>query len=173
MRSPETPRTKPVARPPSWTRSSTCRSRHGTSRCGCARSQPCCCCCLLWQPSCGSGPARARYAPRRPAQRLLALPVCPGWGYQAEFLRGSGPVGRNLSRSLILHQRPQKRRCDLSRVCGPRPARPTRSEKPHSPTPLCINANGNAQTATLPRWDALMLRIAARCRMFWPRRARF
>ena len=59
-------------------------------------------------------PARARACRARcaPAAWLSTAGVCPGWTCRAIFRLGTLSRGPSELRSLILHQRPQRRRCD-------------------------------------------------------------
>ena len=58
-------------------------------------------------------PARARACRARcaPAAWLSTAGVCPGWTCRAIFRLGTLSRGPSELRSLILHQRPQRRRC--------------------------------------------------------------
>ena len=98
-RRPTTPWTRPAACAPSYTRSSTCRGRHGAPCGGRARSQPRCCSSRQWQPVAASMPFRlytSACAPCRPGPRLLALSVWPRWACRADFLRVAAAKGKTL-----------------------------------------------------------------------------
>ena len=111
-RRPAAPWTRPAACAPSPTRSSTCQSCHGASYGGRARSQPRCRSSRAEAANVRLRRWKGACAPCRPERNLSALPARPRWTCRAAFPRRVGGMSRSLCISLIVHQPPQRRRCD-------------------------------------------------------------